>query len=84
MTTFTTEQQDFLVAFFTAKAETWANDGEDSDAVDAKQAAEVIATSNDIGVACKVFSGFDMEEELLYEIAEIDERDDIVNLLVGV
>ena len=84
MTTFTVEQQNFLVAFFTAKAENWQADGEVSDAADAKQAAEVIATSTEISVACKVFKNFDMEEELLYEIAEIDERDDIVNLLVGI
>jgi len=84
MTNFTAEQQNFLVAFFTAKAENWQADGEVSDAEDAKQAAEVIATSTDIGVVGKVFSGFDMEQDLLDEINEVDEREDIYNLLVGI
>lgn len=83
MTALTTEQQDFLVAFFNAKADAWADNGDDSDAADAKQAADAIAADATIKNVCDVFSVFDMEADLLEEIAEVDERNDIVEQLVA-
>lgn len=81
MQNFTSEQQQFLVAFFTAKIETFTANDEQADAEQAQQAVASITNDASITNVCKVFSEFDIEADLLDEINEIDEREDIYALL---
>ena len=78
---FSKEQQQYLVEFFNNKQANFAEDGADSDAADCALAAETIAKDASVNTVKEVFSGFDFEADLLEELAEVDERNDIVEIL---
>ncbi len=92
MTTFNTEQQQYLVEFFTAEAlhnEELAQEDADmadmylADAQQCREAATAVGTNAAVDFVRDIFSGFDTEEDLLCKIGEMDERDDIVDMLVA-
>lgn len=87
---FNTEQQQYLVEFFTNKADTFRENAKEDaeladmylgDAEQCEQTAKQITA--DVAVVCNLFKQFDIEEDLLCEIAELDERNDIVDMLVA-
>lgn len=89
----TTEQHNYLVNFFTGEAEhnrqlavedaemseMYISDAEQCEAVITKLLADATVAN-----AKSLVREFDTYEDLLYKMSEYDERDDIVNLLVGI